>query len=124
MSSQMILIAGPYRSGTDGDPVRIALNLKHLERAALDVYQRGHMPLIGEWAALPLAAMAGSQAVGDAISEQYMYPVAHRLLQRCDAVYRIEGASKGADQDVQLALAWGKPVYHALDEVPLATAPV
>ncbi|KPC54176.1 NUDIX hydrolase [Amantichitinum ursilacus] len=121
MSGQLILIAGPYRSGTDGDPVKIALNLKHLERAALDVYERGHMPLIGEWAALPLAAMAGSQTVGDAISEHYMYPVAHRLLQRCDAVYRIDGASKGADQDVRLALEWGKAVYRTLDEVPVAT---
>ncbi|SQI39280.1 Uncharacterised protein [Serratia plymuthica] len=52
MSAQLILIAGPYRSGTDGDPQRIAANLHHLEQAALEVYQRGHVPVIGEWLAL------------------------------------------------------------------------
>lgn len=56
MKAQQILIAGPYRSGTDGDPQRIAANLARLEQAALAVYQRGHVPVIGEWLALPLAA--------------------------------------------------------------------
>ena len=27
----MILIAGPYRSGTDDDPAKMAVNLKQLE---------------------------------------------------------------------------------------------
>ena len=56
MKAQLILIAGPYRSGTDGDAQRIAANLQRLEQAALEVYQRGHVPVIGEWLALPLAA--------------------------------------------------------------------
>lgn len=60
MKAQQILIAGPYRSGTDGDPQRIAANLARLEQAALAVYQRGHVPVIGEWLA------AGSTQVGDA----------------------------------------------------------
>lgn len=37
MKAQQILIAGPYRSGTDGDPQRIAANLARLEQAALAV---------------------------------------------------------------------------------------
>ncbi len=53
MKAQLILIAGPYRSGTDGEPQRIAANLQRLEQAALEVYQRGHVPVIGEWLALP-----------------------------------------------------------------------
>ncbi|AXK24038.1 NUDIX hydrolase [Serratia marcescens] len=118
MKAQQILIAGPYRSGTDGDPQRIAANLARLEQAALAVYQRGHVPVIGEWLALPLAAAAGSTQVGDAVSEAFLYPVAHRLIAQCQAVYRIEGGSAGADNDVRLANEWGLAVYRHLEEIP------
>ncbi|CAI0765504.1 NUDIX hydrolase [Serratia entomophila] len=120
MTPQLILIAGPYRSGTDGDSQRIAANLLRLEQAALQVYQRGHVPVIGEWLALPLAAAAGSTEHGDAICQEYLYPVAHRLIAQCQAVYRIEGASAGADKDVQVANEWGLAVYHRLEEIPQA----
>lgn len=120
MTPQLILIAGPYRSGTQGDPERIALNLERLEATALRVYQRGHMPMIGEWVALPLAATAGSEAIGDAISEAFLYPVASRLIEQCDAVFRIEGESRGADEDVRLARELGKPVYWSLSDIPTA----
>lgn len=118
MKAQQILIAGPYRSGTDGDPQRIAANLARLEQAALAVYQRGHVPVIGEWLALPLAAAAGSTQFGDAVSEAFLYPVAHRLIAQCQAVYRIEGASAGADNDVRLANEWGLTVYRRLEDIP------
>ena len=113
----VVLVAGPYRSGTNNEPERIERNLIRLKAAALAVYQAGHIPLIGEWVALPLAKQAGSEALGDAISEQFLYPVAARLLQRCDAVFRIEGASKGADGDVAIARERGLPVYFNAEEL-------
>jgi hypothetical protein len=122
MKPQMILVAGPYRSGTGGDPVLIERNLARLQQAALDLYRLGHMPMIGEWAALPLAAQAGSTAVGDAVSEQFLYPVAARMLAHCDAVLRIDGASHGADGDVRLAGELGLPVYRRLEDVPAITS--
>jgi hypothetical protein len=118
----IVLVAGPYRSGTNGDPQRIRQNLQRLESFALGVYKAGHIPLIGEWVALPLAEQAGSTGVGDAISEQYLYPVAGRLLERCDAVLRIEGESKGADEDVRIARERGLAVYFKLQDVPQAEA--
>ncbi|NIF32240.1 DUF4406 domain-containing protein [Enterobacter sp. Cy-643] len=118
--TQLILIAGPYRSGTGGRQNLIAANLARLENAALAVYQRGHVPLIGEWLALPLAKAAGSEAIDDAIAESMFYPVAHRLITKCDAVYRIEGDSKGADMDIDVARQHGLAVYFSLDEIPLA----
>ncbi len=121
MTPQLILIAGPYRSGTNGDATLIAGNLHRLEEAALQVYGLGHMPMIGEWVALPLAAAAGSKVVGDAISETFLYPVANRLIRQCDAVYRIDGASQGADADVRLAEELGLPVYRRPDDIPKAS---
>jgi hypothetical protein len=114
----LILIAGPYRSGTNDDPVLMAQNLACLERAALDVYEAGHVPGIGEWIALPIMRLKGSRKVGDRIYEQFAYPVAHRLLALCDAVLRIEGVSKGADEDVRRALELGKRVYRSVSELP------
>ncbi|MBD8452942.1 NUDIX hydrolase [Serratia rubidaea] len=119
MKAQQILIDGPYRSGTNGDAARIAANLQRLEQAALAVYQRGHVPVIGEWLSLPLAAAAGSRQVGDEIGEAYLYPVAHRLIAQCQGIYRIDGASQGADKDVEVAEALGLTVYRRLAEIPV-----
>lgn len=118
--SMMILIAGPYRSGTGDDPIKMAENLKRLEQAALPIFRAGHVPMIGEWAALPLLQVAGSTEVGDALYTEIVYPIAHRLLDRCDAVLRIPGESKGADEDVRLARERGLPIYYNLEEVPIA----
>ena len=116
----LILIAGPYRSGTNDDPQRMAENLQRLEAAALPLFRLGHVPMIGEWVALPLLRLAGSQKPGDAAYEEILYPVAHRLLQKCDAVLRLEGASKGADEDVRIARSRGLPVYFRVEDVPPA----
>jgi hypothetical protein len=118
----LILVAGPYRSGTNGDPQLVRENLDRLEFFAFLVYHAGHIPMIGEWVALPLIQQAGSKQPGDAIAERYLYPVAGRLLERCDAVLRIAGESKGADEDVRIARERGLPVYHAVNEIPAVRA--
>ncbi len=122
MSSQteslMILIAGPYRSGTGDDPARMEANLRTLESVALPLYRAGHIPLIGEWLALPLLREAGSIRPGDAIYDEIVYPIANRLIKRCDAVLRLPGSSEGADEDVRLARERGLPVWNDLTEVP------
>ena len=117
-SSLMILIAGPYRSGTNDDPEKMSANLRALESVALPLYRAGHIPLIGEWLALPLLREAGSKKPGDAIHDEILYPIANRLIRRCDAILRLPGASKGADEDVQLAREYGLSVFTSLADVP------
>lgn len=117
-TSLLILIAGPYRSGTGDDPTLMERNLHTLEAVALPLFRAGHLPMIGEWAALPLLRVAGSTRVGDASWDEILYPVAHRLLARCDAVLRLPGASVGADNDVRVARKRGLPVYYRLEDVP------
>jgi hypothetical protein len=114
----MILIAGPYRSGTGDDPELMAANLARLEEAAWPVFRSGHVPMIGEWVALPVLSSAGACGVLDPLAEQVMYPTAQRLLQHCDAVLRLPGASTGADQDVAIARERGLPVYHQVEDIP------
>lgn len=114
----MILIAGPYASGTGGDPELMRRNLRRLEAAAWPIFRAGHVPMIGEWVALPVLESAGASGPGDPLAERVMYPTAERLLQHCDAVLRLPGASRGADQDVAIARRRGIPVYFDLAEVP------
>lgn len=116
----LILIAGPYRSGTNDDPVLMQQHLNNLESVALPLFRKGHIPMIGEWVALPLIHLAGSVKPGDAAWEEIQYPVAHRLLEKCDAVLRLQGASKGADEDVRVATERGLKVYYNIEDVPKA----
>jgi hypothetical protein len=115
---QMILVAGPYRSGTGDDPSRMAENVRVMERYALPIYRAGHLPVVGEWLALPLVALAGSRQVGDGPFNEIFHPIAERLVERCDAVLRVGGASQGADLMVSLAQERGLAVYRRLSEVP------
>lgn len=76
--------------------------------------------MIGEWIALPLISRAGSTKPGDEAWIEVQYPVAHRLLEKCDAILRLEGHSEGADQDVRIAKERGLKIYYSLEEVPYA----
>ena len=116
--SLMILVAGPYRSGTGDDPAKMAENVKRMEAYALPLFRAGHLPIVGEWLALPLVALAGSKRVGDAAFDEIFHPIAERMVTRCDAVLRMGGPSQGADEMVQIARAHGKAVFTRLSDVP------
>ena len=119
-TSLQILIAGPYRSGTGDDPDKMAANVAAMEAQCLPLYAAGHMPVLGEWLALPMLALAGSKQVGDAVYEELFHTHCERLLSHCDAVLRLAGASSGADRMMAVARGLGLPIYCSLDEVPAA----
>ncbi len=116
----MILVAGPYRSGTGDDPARIAANMRAMNEAALRLFRAGHLPVTGEALALPLVEIAGSTAIGDAIFDEIFHPLAERLARRCDACLRIGGPSTGADAMVAIFEELGRPVYRRVEDVPPA----
>lgn len=120
MPTQMILVAGPYRSGTNDDPVLIARNVEAMTDASLALFRAGHLPVMGEWFALPLIEHAGSTRIGDAAFNEIFHPISRRLVAKCDAVLRIGGASVGADEMVALGREHGKAVYFSLSDVPAA----
>ena len=45
----MILVAGPYRSGTGDDPEKMARNVRLMEAYTLPLFRAGHLPVVGEW---------------------------------------------------------------------------
>ena len=107
-----IMIAGPYRSGSS-DPAVWAENLRRLNGAAYAVFRKGHVPIIGVNLALPVIESAGPGSYGEV-----MQPLSLRLTERCDAILRIGGASRGADEEVEAFVARGLAVFRSLDEVP------
>ena len=116
----MILIAGPYRSGTGDDPEKMAANVQHMESFALPIFRLGHIPVLGEWIALPLLHLAGSKKVADEAYEEIFHPIAEKLLGKCDAVLRVGGASQGADRMVEVARRNGLQIYTEFDQIPRA----
>ena len=74
--------------------------------------------MIADWVSLPLMHLGGSKTVGDLIWDEMQYPVALRLLEKCDAVLRVGGASKGADNEVKIAQERGLKIYYSLEEIP------
>ena len=58
----MILVAGPHRSGTNDDPVLIAKNVEAMTATSLALFRSGHLPVMGEWFALPLVEDASTKS--------------------------------------------------------------
>ena len=117
--SLLILVAGPYRSGTNGNTDLIAANVMAMTETALELYKMGHLPVLGEWFALPLIEAAGSKEVGDQIFNDIFHPIAVKLIDHCDAILRIGGASAGADEMVNVGQAKGKIIFHDKSKIPI-----
>lgn len=113
----LILVAGPYRSGTNDNPELIEQNVRAMSETALAIYHAGHLPVLGEWFALPLIETAGSKEMGDTIWNELFHPVAIRLISKCDVVMRIGGPSAGADEMVRHGKAQGKKIIFRLSEL-------
>jgi hypothetical protein len=107
----MVLVAGPYRSGTNGEPEKLQANVDAMNLAALEVFERGHLPVTGEALALPLIDLGAD-------FDATFHPIARRLVKRCDAVLRIGGPSQGADEMVQIAEEHGKLIYTDISQLP------
>ena len=107
-----IMVSGPYTANARTDAERAA-NLRAMNVAALELFRRGHVPVIGVNAALPIIEAAGPGAY-----DEIMMPLALALAERCDACLRIGGPSRGADDEAARFVAAGKQVYRRVEDVP------
>ncbi len=107
-----IMVGGPYTSGAR-DAEERQRNLDVMNDAALAVFGKGHVPIIGVNLALPIINIAGHDHF-----DEIMMPISLAVAKRCDAFFRVGGPSLGADQECDQFLARGLPVFHSLDEVP------
>ena len=110
-----IMVAGPYLAGARTEEDRAA-NLRRMNDAAVAVFDRGHVPIIGVNLALPVIDAAGQDRF-----EAIMMPLSLAAAERCDACLRLPGASTGADAEVATFRRRGLPVFFSIDEIPDAT---
>ena len=80
VSGLWIMVAGPYRAGAADAEARAA-NLRVLNEAALAVFRRGHVPIIGVNLALPVIEAAGASSF-----DEIMMPLSLALAERCEWV--------------------------------------
>ena len=105
----VIMVAGPYSAPT---PEGRAANLRRMNEAAAELARRGHVPVVGVNAALPVLEAAGLPH-----TDPLMMTLSLTLAARCDACLRI-GRSPGADREADLIKGLGQPVYERIEDVP------
>lgn len=111
-----IMIAGPYHSGASAQGM-CERNLELMNQAVLEIFGKGHLPIIGANLALPIIEAAGKEG-----QDEILTAVSLALAARCDAVLRMEGASPAADAEVERVRANGGTVFRRLDDIPRADA--
>jgi hypothetical protein len=105
----LVMVAGPYSAPTAEER---SANLRALNVAAAAVMRRGHMPVVGLNAALPVLEAAGLPD-----RHPWTMEISLALAARCDAVLQI-GRSYGADREADLVRELGRPVYTNPQQLP------
>lgn len=105
----IIGVAGPYSAPTEEQRQK---NLDVMNEAAARVLEKGHIPIIGMNAALPIVSIAN-------IEDKYKatMDISLAVIDKCDAILMI-GESPGANKERDLVQTKGLPVYYSIDEIP------
>ncbi len=109
MAALLVMVAGPYSAATAEER---AANLEALHRAAAHVVRRGHLPLIGVDAALPIL-----DALGKPYTDPLMMTISLALAARCDGCLQI-ARSPGADREADAIRSRGRPVWTRAEDLP------
>ena len=112
MKQLWIMVAGPYNSGAKNDTDRKE-NLDGLNRIGYEIFQKGHIPIIGVNMALPIIDLVGKEKF-----DELMMPISLAAAKKCDAVIRVGGESKGADQELELIRSNGGTLFNSVDDIP------
>lgn len=104
----IIGVAGPYSAATEEQRQK---NLDAMNQAAARLLEKGHIPLIGVNAALPVVHFAQ-------VPDRYksIMDISLAVIDKCEALFLI-GESPGANKERDLILSKGLKVYYSIDEI-------
>lgn len=107
----IIGVAGPYSASTAEQRKK---NLKAMNEAAARVLEKGHIPIIGMNAALPIVDLAN-------VPDRYtaIMNISLAVINQCEAIL-ILAESAGVIKERDLVLANGGKIFYSLDEIPVA----
>jgi hypothetical protein len=109
-----IYIAGPYTAPTLPE---IERNVMHALDAGVAIMQRGHdayVPYLTHW----LDQHAKRRGIELPNTYWYDYDEPHLMI--CEGLYRLDGASTGADREQAWMAHAGRPVWTRLEDIPTA----
>ena len=104
-----IAVAGKYSAETEEERQE---NFAAMNEAAARLLEKGHTPIIGVNAALPVVERADVADKYEAIMQ-----ISMNVISICEAILIISN-SKGADRERDFFIAHGKPVYYSIEEIP------
>lgn len=104
----IIGIAGPYSAPTPDERQR---NLDALNEAAARLLEKGHIPLIGINAALPVIEKSNVEDKYKAIID-----ISMAIIDSCKALLLLS-ESPGANRERDLIISKGLKVYYSIDEI-------
>ncbi|MCX6274804.1 MAG: hypothetical protein NTV09_06325 [Bacteroidetes bacterium] len=105
----IIGVAGPYSASTEE---QCKSNLDAMNAAAALLLERGHIPVIGMNAAIPVLEKAN-------ITDRYKatMEISLAVINACEAIL-ILGESPGVLKEKELIMSKGLPVYYYINDVP------
>lgn len=105
----IIGVAGPYSAATEEQR---KINMDAMNNAAARLLEKGHIPIIGMNAALPVLEKANIIDVYKATME-----ISLAVINACEGLLLLK-ESPGANKERDLILSKGLPVYYSIEEVP------
>jgi hypothetical protein len=105
----LIMVSGPYSAPSEAERQK---NLETINRAAVQVVEKGHIPVVGINAALPIIEMGNFKNAYDVVMD-----ISVALAEKCDAILTL-GTSKGVEMEKQAFVNKGLPVFETLDQIP------
>lgn len=106
----IIAVAGKYSAETEAEREK---NFAAMNEAAARLLEKGHTPLIGVNAALPVVERADVVDKYEAIMR-----ISMAVVSACDAILFISD-SKGARRERDFFTGNGKPVFYSIEEINL-----
>jgi hypothetical protein len=104
-SKLLVYVSGPLTNGMANVEERyVEDNIAEAIRIATWLVEKGFVPYV------PHLTWYWHQRVPDIPYEAWLC-MCEEFIRRCDAVYRIDGVSKGADHEVEFAQKLGLPVF-------------
>lgn len=100
-----VYVAGPYTAPTDE---LIEQNVKNALHAGEQLADAGFWPIIPHLVHMWHKVYPRNY--------EFWMQLDFALVRDCDALLRLEGSSKGADREVELADSLGIPVFHAIQD--------
>jgi hypothetical protein len=111
----LIGVAGPYSADTEEQRQK---NLDAMNIAAAKLLEKGHTPLIGVNAALPvIQSLQETNPNSEVDIYEAIMKISLAVIDKCDSLLLI-GESPGANRERDLVLSKGLKVYYSLDEIP------